>query len=193
MAARTVLFLCLCLILSCARPNRISRGALDKLTRNHQPFVLVFGSVSTPPGQLSHPVVRVVRQTSRAAPEYLLWSLNITSGDRFFAVLKTPSELPYLDEFYVQVGSADTGFDNVLFVRLRKDDAPLAMYVGEIRVTPAQNRNTQGQKLTASLNDDFANAERELKHLYPHFEARITKAALLNHPLPRQEAPDRVK
>jgi hypothetical protein len=194
MQARTALFLCLCLtaMTSCAHPNRISRSNLQRLTKNRDAFVLVFGSVLTPPGALARPAIRFVHQADRSAPEYLLWSLIISSGDRFYAVLKVPPELPYLDEFYAEVGSADTGFDRIDYVRLHRGDAPLAMYVGEIHMSPAQIRTVQGQKIVVSIDDDFKNAVQELKRLYPHFEGTITKAALLRNPVPMASPPARV-
>src|SRR6478752_10709196 len=114
-----------CLIgTSCARPNRVSRGALQRLAKKHQPFVLVFGSVSTPKAKLARPALRFVHKANRTAPEYLLWSLQISSGDRFYAVLQAPPQLPFLDEFYAEVGSADVGFDKISYVRLQKGDSP---------------------------------------------------------------------
>jgi hypothetical protein len=194
MHARTAIPLCLYLIAltSCAHPNRVSRGTLQRLTKSRDAFVLVFGSVSTPKGILDRPAIRFVHQANRSAPEYLLYSLVISSGDRFYAVLKVPSELPYLDEFYAEVGSADTGFDRIDYVRLRRGDAPLAMYVGEIRMSPAQTRTAQGQKIVVSINDDFNNAVQELKRLYPRFDGTIAKAALLRNPVPMPTPPRRV-
>src|SRR5580693_9653028 len=138
MVARTAFIPCLCLIAlaGCAHPNRVSRSTLQQLARKREAFLLVFGSVSTPAGQLARPEIRFVHQTNRSSPAYLLWSLVITTGDRFYAVLKTPPELSYLDEFYTEVGSADTGFDQIIYVHLPQSEVPRAMYVGEIRMSP---------------------------------------------------------
>ena len=188
--AAFVLLFCLA---SCAHPNRVSRRTLDRLARMHEPFVLVFGSVSTPKGVLTRPEIRFVHQADRKAPEHLLWSLVVSNGDRFYAVLRTPEGLPYLDEFYTQVGTASTGFDKVLYVRLHKGDAPLAMYVGEIEVAPAQNRTAQGQTTAVNIRDEYASAATELKRLYPHFAGAIAKAPLLRDPVPVAAPTQRVR
>lgn len=195
MPVRAVSFLTLCLLalLSCAHPNRISRGALQKLIKERQSFVLVFGSVSTPAGVLAQPVIRFVHPANRPDREQLLWSLTISTGDRFFAILQPPPGASRLDEFYTEVGSAGTGFDKILYVRLPKDDAALAMYVGDIHMSPAQNRTTQGQAIQVNIHDDFQNAARELRRLYPRFEGTVSKAALLRNPAPAAAAPERVR
>jgi hypothetical protein len=196
MSARIAFFLSLCAIgvtSSCAHPNRVSRGLLQKLTKRGKPFVLVFGSVSTPTGRLARPEIRFIRQVNRSAPEFMLWSLIVSSGDRFYAILKTPPELPYLDEFYAEVGSADTGFDKITYVRLHQGDGPQAMYVGEIGMSPAQNRVAQGQAIVVNIRDDFQNAAQELKRLYPRFEGTVAKAALLGKPVPMAAPPARVR
>src|SRR5580698_3895448 len=92
-----------CLALtSCAHPNRISRDSLQRLTNNREPIVLVFGSLSTPPGTLTRPAIRFL-QANPSAPAYLLRELIISSGDRFYAILEAPKvasdPLPWLDEF----------------------------------------------------------------------------------------------
>lgn len=191
--APLVLSLCLIIVASCARPHRVSRRALQRLTKHHQPFVLVFGSLSTPTGTLSHPAIRFVHQANRSAPEYVLWSLAISSGDRFYAVLQPPPELRQLDEFYVEVGDANTGFDRIIFIRLQESATPQAMYVGEIRMSPAQNRTAQGQAVVVNIRNDFQNAEKELKQLYPRFEGAIVEAALLRNPVPMTISPGRIR
>jgi len=185
--------LCFLLLASCARPNRVSRGTLQKLTTAGEPFVLVFGSLSTPDGALGNPVIRFVHQAGRSAPEYLLRARAISGGKRFYAVLHTPPELPFIDEFYAEVGSAETGFDKISYVRLNRGEAPLAMYVGEIRMTPARDRAAQGQTITVNIRDDFEDAARELKRLYPRFRGTITKTALLRNPAPPSAPPGRVR
>ena len=179
---------CLSLILltACVHPNRISRGALQRLTRHRESFVLVFGSLSTAKGTLSLPTIRFSRQADRSAPEYLLKSLTITSGDRFYAILQAPREasytLPYLDEFYIEVGSPSTGFDRINYVRLQQGEVTAAIYVGEIQMSPAARRNVQGQAITVNVRDDLQSATRELKRLYPHFDGTVVKAVVLRNP-----------
>jgi len=176
---------------SCAHPNRVSRGELRRLTKAHDPFILVFGSVETTPGTLAHPVIKFVHQKNRAAPEYQLWSLKITSGDRFYAVLRRPPELSFLDEFDTEVGSDESGFDKVLFVRLHRGDAPLAMYIGAISISPAENRTAQSQKVMVSIHDDFESAAQELKRLYPGFQGTVIKAAVMRNLAPLPAPPER--
>jgi hypothetical protein len=176
----SVLVLAFLALTSCAHPNRISRSALRRLTNNGAPFVLVFGSLTTIEGAIPQPTIRFVRQENRTAPVYLLRSLAITNGGRFYAILPKPRApeytLTYLDEFYIEVGSAATGFDRIDYVRLRKTDEPQAMYVGEIEMVPAPQRTTQGQALTVRVRDDYANATQELKRLYPRFQGTAGRA-----------------
>jgi hypothetical protein len=183
----------LVLFIGCNRPNRISRGALQKLTKSGQPFVLAFGSVSTPPHQLERPGIRFVHKFDRKSPEYLLGSLTLMTGDRFFTVLRPPAELGVLDEFYAEVGSEATGFDKITYVRLPKEGGPLAMYVGAIHMEPARNRTAQGEKLLVNIRDDFQAATAELKRRYPDFHGRLEKAALLRHQVPLAKPPERAK
>ncbi|HWB84361.1 MAG TPA: hypothetical protein VG675_09495 [Bryobacteraceae bacterium] len=183
--AAFLVMLSLLSLTACVHPNRISRGALQQLTRHGQLFVLVFGSLSTSRGTLALPTIRFSRQADRTAPEYLLKSLTITSGDRFYAILQAPREasytLPYLDEFYIEVGSPNTGFDRINYVRLQQAETPVAIYVGEIQMSPAARRNIQGQAVAVNVRDDFQNATRELKQLYPRFEGTIVKAVVLRN------------
>ena len=106
-------------------------------------------------------------------------SLSITNGDRFYVVLKKPEGLQHLDHFSVEVGSQETGFDKITYVRLPEEGKAVAMYVGEIKMTPAENRMAQGQKVVVKTDDDFQSATQELKRLYPGFEGEIAKVALL--------------
>jgi hypothetical protein len=189
------LLLCLCLTgaISCAHHNRVSGRALQGLTKNHEQFVLVFGSLSVSKGTLDHPAIHFLHQSNPSAPEYMLQSLTIESGDRFYAVLRKPRELQSLDEFTAEVGNAGTGFDKITYVRLSPSAAPLAMYVGEIRVSPADSRTAQGQKVVVKTNDDFENAVLELKRLYPHFDGTISKVALLRNLSPAAAPPERIR
>ena len=192
MRAAILLSLCLIGATSCAHPNRVSGRELQGLTKNHEQYVLVFGSLTTPPGTLTKPAIHFVRQADGSSPEYLLQTLAIANGDRFYAVLKRPEPLSYLDQFTAEVGSDETGFDKITFVRLQKEPAPLAMYVGEMRMSPAQDRVAQGQKVVVTVGDDFQNAEQELKRLYPHFDGKIAKVALLRNPTPQAKPPERI-
>jgi hypothetical protein len=184
--------LCLVSAISCAHPDRVSNRALQGLTRNHQQYVLVFGSLTTPPGTLNHPAIRFMHQTDPSAPEYLLKTLAIARGDRFYAVLPAPPSASYLDAFTAEVGSAETGFDKITYVRLHERNVPLAMYVGEMVMSPAQDRAAQGQKVVVSTRDDFPNAEKELKRLYPGFDGTVEKVALLRNLRPPSTPLERI-
>ncbi|HWD99801.1 MAG TPA: hypothetical protein VG345_12215 [Bryobacteraceae bacterium] len=191
--SRFILAVALVTLMSCAHPRRVSRRSVRRLAKEHKPFVLVFGSLSTTTPEVAHPVIRFVHQTTRSAPEYLLWSLTISSGDRFYAVLQAPPQLANLDEFYAEVGDGSSSFDRIDYVRLRKGEAPLAMYVGEIRVSPARNRSAQGEKIAVNVGDDFESAAKELKRLYPDFEGPVVKTPLLRNPRRQAAPPERVR
>jgi len=188
-----LLSLCLIAVTSCAHHNRVSGRELQGLTKNHEQFVLVFGSLSVSKGALDHAAIHFLHQSLPSAPQYTLQSLTIESGDRFYAVLRKPPELPSLDEFTAEVGSPETGFDRITYVRLPPSAVPVAMYVGEIRVSPAESRTAQGQKVLVKTNDEFENAVQELKRLYPHFDGTISKVALLRNPTPAAAAPERIR
>jgi hypothetical protein len=174
-------------LISCAHPNRVSRGALRRLAKNREAFVLVFGSLSTSTPTLALPTIRFSHQANRSARIYLLRSLTITSGDRFYAILQKPEEtsytLPYLDEFYIEVGNANVGFDRINYVRLHHVETPLAIYVGEIQMSPAPSRLTPGQTIVVNVRDDFRNATLQLKRLYPRFQGTIATALDLRNPV----------
>jgi hypothetical protein len=157
--------------------NRVSRGALERLTGNGAHFVLVFGSLSTPGGKLDRPALRFLHPDTSGTPDALLWSTTISTGQRFYAVLPAPRTAKYLDAFYVEVGSEMAGFDRIIYAHMREGQEPLAMYVGEIEVRPAPDRNAQGQRVVVDARDDFRNAERELRQLYPRFAGEILKLA----------------
>jgi hypothetical protein len=70
-----------------------------------------------------------------------------------------------------------SGFDRIYWTHLRKAQEPLAMYVGEVEVRPALNRTAQGQKVVVETRDDFQNAQRELRRLYPDFDGAIISTA----------------
>jgi hypothetical protein len=158
---------------SCAHSIRVSRGALDRLRHNGDHFILVFGSLSTPAGNLDRPTIRFVHQEDGGKPDALLWTTTIATGQRFYAVLNPPAGAEYLDQFLVEVGSETSGFDRIFWTHQHKDQEPLAMYVGEIEVRPALNRTAQGQKVVVETRDDFQNAQRELRRLYPNFDGAI--------------------
>ena len=162
---------------SCAHLNRVPGGALERLTRNGDQFVLVFGSLSTPGGKLDRPAIRFLHPETSGTPgtpDALLWSTTIATGQRFYAVLHAP-DAKYLDAFYVEVGSEMAGFDRIIYAHMREGQEPLAMYVGEIEVRPAADRSAQGQKVVVDSRDDFPNAEGELRRLYPRFDGAILK------------------
>jgi hypothetical protein len=166
---------------SCAHVNRVSGGALERLARNGDQFVLVFGSLSTPVAQLDRPAIRFLHPGVSGTPEALLWSTTISTGQRFYAVLHAPPSAKYLDAFNVEVGSEMSGFDRIIYAHMREGQEPVAMYVGEIEVRPAHDRSTQGQKVVVESRDDFSNAERELKRLYPRFAGAVLKMTPLRN------------
>lgn len=194
MQTRTaVALLCALLLASCGRPYRVSRGAVNQLMKKHESFVLVFGSLSMQHDSNTPPTIRFVHQANRMAPQYLLYSLTISSGDRFYAILKAPPELKRLDEFEAEVGESGAPFDRITYVRLPADSEPHALYVGEVRVTPAQNRTAQGQMLAVNIRDDFQTASQELHRFYPRFAGSVSKVPLLRAPVPMPAPPARVK
>ena len=107
---------------SCTHPNRISRDTLRQLAKNRESFVFVCGSLSTSTPTLALPTIRFSHQANRSTRADLLRSLTITNGDRYYAILQKPEEasytLPYLDEFYIEVGNSSTGFDRINYVRV---------------------------------------------------------------------------
>jgi hypothetical protein len=158
---------------SCAHSFRVSRGGLERLRRSAEHFVLVFGSLSIPGGKLDRPTIRFLHPGSSGTPDAPLWSATITKGERFYAVLHAPASAEYLDAFYVEVGSEMSGFDRILYRHMRADQQTMAVYVGEIEVRPASDRSGQGQKVLAEMRDDFQNAQRELRRLYPRFDGPV--------------------
>src|SRR5579885_2765462 len=164
-------------ITACSHANRASQRAVRRLTSRGAPFVLAFGSLATPTGRPGKPTVRFVYQADRSKPEYLLAALTLPNDRRFHAILRPPNGVAYLDHLYIEVGSDATGFDRILYVHLRKQEVPIAMYVGELRTAPAQNRNLQGEKVTVSVLDNFAEATKELKRLYPQFQGMLDNEA----------------
>jgi len=171
---RAAVLISVLVLTSCAHPNRASRRAVRRLEARGAPFVLVFGSLATPTGRPAKPVIRFVYQPG------LLASLTLTNDRRFHAILRPPNGAAYLDHLYIEVGSEETGFDRILYVHIPKQDAPIGMYVGELRIAPAVNRNAQGEKVTLSVADNFAEAAKELKRLYPKFEGTLDDEARRN-------------
>jgi hypothetical protein len=162
---------------ACAHTVRVSRGALDRLKRNGDRFVLVFGSLSAAGGNPDRPVIRFYHPEIGGKPDTLLWSTAVAPGRRFYAVLQTPAGADYLDQFFVEAGSEASGFDRIIWSRPRREEEPLAMYVGEIEVRPALNRTAPGQKVVVETRDDFQNAQRELRRLYPDFDGAVVSSA----------------
>ncbi len=192
MFQRTVLAFGLMALASCAHPNRVSRGLLRQFARRHEPYVLVFGSLTMSATSSSRPTIRFVHQSNRAAPEYLLREITVAADHRFYAILKKPVALGILDEFEAAVGSASSAWDKIAYVRLHPGDGPLAYYTGEITVTPPLARNVTGQTMTVAIRDDFENAARNFRSLYPEFTGAIIKAPLLRAPVPTS-APPRIQ
>jgi len=145
-----------------------------------------------PVDSTAHPTIRFVHQSNRAAPEYLLQEVSVAGNHRFYAILNKPAALAVLDEFEAAVGSANTAWDKITYVRLHPGDGPLAFYVGEITVAPPPARKVPGKTMTVAIRDDFQNAAQELGRLYPEFTGAITKAPLLRAPVP-VPAPLRLK
>jgi hypothetical protein len=185
--------ICAAVILCCCgHPYRVSRGDVNRLLRKSAPFVLVFGSLSMQ-GDAPPPTIRFIHQANRTAPLYELYRLSISSGDRFYAILKAPAALARLDEFEAEVGDGRAAYDRIAYVKLPRIDEAQAFYVGEIRVTPAESRTTQGLPLVVNIGDDFENASRELHRLYPRFMGAVTKMPLLRNPERKSTPPPRVK
>jgi hypothetical protein len=124
----------------------------------------VFGSVAMPTARPAQPTIRFIYNTE------LLAALTLSNDRRFHAILRPPNGVAYLDHLYIEVGSETTGFDRILYVHISKQDAPVAMYLGEIRIA-------QGEKVTVSVIDDFGDATKELKRLYPEFEGTFDNEA----------------
>jgi hypothetical protein len=192
MRARTIIALLLFLtFLSCAHPNRVSRSTVTRLTKHRETFVLVFGSMLPAQGATERPMIRFVHHADKTAPEYVLHEMKISNGDRFYAVLKAPSELKYVDQFETEVSWADA-YDKISFVRIAQQHGPVAMYLGEIQMTLAERRNAPGRGISVTVRDEFQNATRELHQLYPGFDGEIIKAPLLRNPVPAAAPPKRV-
>ena len=187
-----VALLCALFLCSCGHPYRVSRGAMNKLIRQQKSFVVVFGSLAMEQDAAVAPTIRFVHQATRTAPVYVLHSITISSGDRFYAILQAPAALARLDEFYSEVGDG-AAYDRIAYVRLPQSDEPHALYVGEIRVTPAQDRTARGQTLAVNIRDDYENAGRELHRLYPRVSGSMAKMPLLRAPVPMPAPPPRVK
>jgi hypothetical protein len=135
---------------------------------------------------LDRPAIRFVHADTSGTPDALLWSTTIASGQRFYAVLHAASNAKYLDAFYVEVGSETAGFDRIIYAHMREGQDPLAMYTGEIEVRPARDRSAQGQKVVVDSRDDFGNAERELRRLYPRFAGAVLKMTPLRNAGPQR-------
>src|SRR5262245_48153389 len=135
-ARKLIVLICALAAISCAPRHRVSRGVVNGLLKRHEPFVLVFGSMSML-GEAPPPTIRFVHQFTRTAPRYELYALTISSGDRFYAILRRPPALERLDEFEVEVGAAPSAFDRIAYVKLPRGGEAHALYVGEIRMTPA--------------------------------------------------------
>lgn len=169
---------------SCAHPHRVSRSTVNRLTKSRETFVLVFGSVLPAERLSARPVIRFVHQSDKSAPEYLLHEMAISRGGRFYAVLKAPAALQRLDHFEAEVRWADASYDKFIYVRLTEPEGPTALYLGEIRISVAQNRTAPGRTTLVDVQDDFQTALQELRRLYSNFEGPIIRSPLLRNPAP---------
>ena len=186
------IILCLGIAGSCAHPNRVSRGTVNRLTKNHEAFVLVFGSMLPAQGANVEPVIRFVHQLNKTAPNYILHEMKVTNGDRFYAILKPPPDLKRVDQFETEVSWAQ-GYDKINFVRVARQRGAMAMYLGEIQMTLAEHRDASGRGTVAvTARDDFQNATTELRRLYPRFDGEIIKVPLPRSLVPAAAPPKRV-
>jgi len=174
----------LAVLTSCAHPHRVSRSTVDRLTKTGETSVLVFGSVLPAERLSTRPVIRFIHQSDRSAPQYLLHEMAIARGDRFYAVLKAPAALNRLDHFEAEVRWAEAPYDKFTFVRLEEREGPAALYLGEIRISVAQNRTAPGRTMLVDVGDNFQPALEELRRLYPNFKGPILKSPQLRSPAP---------
>ena len=183
--------LSLILLASCAHPYRISRGTLGRLTASREPFVLVFGSLAATADTPGAPMLRFSHAASKLGPEFPLMNLEIPHGGKFYAVLQPPKNLPHIDEFYVEVGNVEAGFDKIVYLRVRQTEGPQAMYLGEITMSNAHGENIRGHMLKVNVRDDFQNASRDLRREYPRYSGPVGKGLAVRS-APNSPAPPRV-
>ena len=141
-------------------------------------------------GASVRPVIRFVHQLNKNAPNYVLHEIKITNGDRFYAILKPPAELKNVDQFETEVNWGQ-GYDKINFVRVAQKRGAVAMYLGEIQMTLAERRDGPGRGLAVTARDDFQNATKEFRRLYPGFDGEVVKAPLMRNPVPVSAPPNR--
>ncbi len=182
--AATLAVLFLLSACTAAHARRVSARQLNKLAGSQEKFVLVFGSVKTLEGGRD-----ITRRGAKAGaairfiyndPSSVLQDVPISSGDRFYALLRPPAAATYLDQFDAEVRWVDPVYDKVTHTRL-KDDPAFAMYIGEIELNvldPAGDaiRTSRKQLFTVTVRDDFETANREIKGLYPKFHGEVIRS-----------------
>jgi len=117
----------------------------------------------------------------------VLSDIQITSGDRFYAVLRAPGPGTWLDHFDAEVRWADATYEKVTYLKLAERKKPIAVYIGEIDISAAFTRVR-----SVTVRDDFETAARELKRLYPKFTGEVQRSPLLRRP-PPAPAPARAR
>lgn len=192
------MLLSLCFLGACTHPHRVARRQLTGLAKRGDRFVLVFGSVKTLDGASAAIIkgasdrasIRFIHKDASA--ESILREIGITSGDRFYALLKAPATAKYLDHFDAEVRWANRAYDKVTHIKLREAQGGSAMYIGEIemRVSAAgpsedPKRPTPKQMVWITVQDDFGGASGELRRLYPSFGGRVLRSPLLQGTLRR--------
>lgn len=179
-----------CLLWACTpqHPRRVGTKQLNRLLRNNDKFVVVFGSVKalqagrdvTDQGAGAGAAIRFGHND----PASTLLELPVPNGQRFYVVLQAPDAQRYLDNFSVQVRWMDAEYDPLTFVRL-SDRPAFAFYLGEIEMTVAEGsgsgkRVTPRQILSVSVRNDFVAAAEEMKRIYPRFTGELIRSPLLD-------------
>jgi hypothetical protein len=194
MATRGLLGIMFCVgfVVSCAHPNRVSRANVNRLTKSHKEFVLVYGSLLPAQGASHKPVLRFVHQANKTAPNYILHEMMVTKTDRFYALLKPPAELKRIDQFETEV-SWGQGYDKINFVRVEQQTGGTAIYLGEIQMTLAEARNAPGRGLVVTVGDNFDAVTMEFRQRYPEFDGKIIKGLMGRSSLRLVDPPKRTK
>ena len=177
----------LLLLTACAPRYRVSRGSLGLLLKKGEPFVLVFGSLSRSSDVEGVPTIRF----SHPATKSQLEKLEIPRGGKFSAVLRAPDPSRPLDEFYVEVGSANAGFDRIVFTRVSHGERPQALYLGEIAMSAAIGRDIRSHMLRVTVHDQLETATRDLRREYPRFSGPVGKAIAVRSTGATSPAPER--
>jgi hypothetical protein len=201
--ARITAVVCLCILSACAGAGsrRISRRQLNQLAKRGDAFVMVFGSVKTREGdrdvtKLGKTAGAAIRFThGERSSESVLQEIPISSGDRFYAVLKPPERAAYLDHFEAEVRWMNPAYDKLTYIRLPGHSNAFAMYMGEIEIQvarpPGGTRTSPKQILNVKVGDEFDRAAQELKRLYPKFTGELVRSPALHSLHPLSSAPPR--